>query len=140
MIPRPALRPFIYTGRCTNVVDGDTIDATLDLGFRCSVAVRLRLKGLDTPELRLEQLVAGKVARWAVQCWMEDHGPDLMIESGRLPGGWSRWEADVWGFGGEHLNGWLLAEGLARPSEKHQVNWTMEELETIEAWNGGLPG
>jgi micrococcal nuclease len=35
-----------------NVVDGDTIDADIDLGFDISLAKRVRMAGIDTPESR----------------------------------------------------------------------------------------
>ena len=36
----------------TNVVDGDTIDVVIDLGFSIMFASRVRLAGIDTPESR----------------------------------------------------------------------------------------
>jgi micrococcal nuclease len=38
--------------KVTNVVDGDTIDVDLDLGFNISYSQRVRLAGIDTPESR----------------------------------------------------------------------------------------
>lgn len=38
--------------KVTKVVDGDTIDAELDLGFNISYSQRIRLAGIDTPESR----------------------------------------------------------------------------------------
>lgn len=35
-----------------NVVDGDTIDVDIDLGFDISITKRVRLAGIDTPESR----------------------------------------------------------------------------------------
>jgi micrococcal nuclease len=35
-----------------NVVDGDTIDVEIDLGFDISITKRVRLAGIDTPESR----------------------------------------------------------------------------------------
>jgi micrococcal nuclease len=35
-----------------NVVDGDTIDVEIDLGFDISIFKRVRLAGIDTPESR----------------------------------------------------------------------------------------
>ena len=32
------------------VVDGDTLDVTLDLGFSLTTKQRIRLNGIDTPE------------------------------------------------------------------------------------------
>ena len=45
--------PYIYRIREINkVVDGDTIDADIDLGFDISLTKRIRLAGVDTPESR----------------------------------------------------------------------------------------
>ena len=38
------------------VVDGDTIDARIYLGFQISVIKRIRLSNIDTPELRSSNL------------------------------------------------------------------------------------
>jgi micrococcal nuclease len=45
--------PYIYRIKSiTKVVDGDTIDADIDLGFDISLTKRIRLAGIDTPESR----------------------------------------------------------------------------------------
>jgi micrococcal nuclease len=41
---------FEYIARVHEVVDGDTIDVTIDLGFSIQHIIRLRLYGIDTPE------------------------------------------------------------------------------------------
>jgi micrococcal nuclease len=41
-----------YVKEVTNVVDGDTIDVVIDLGFSISFTSRVRLAGIDTPESR----------------------------------------------------------------------------------------
>ena len=41
-----------YVKRVTKVVDGDTIDVDIDLGFDISFSSRVRLAGIDTPESR----------------------------------------------------------------------------------------
>lgn len=41
---------YEYVGLVTNVVDGDTVDVVVDLGFKVNTAQRLRLAGVDTPE------------------------------------------------------------------------------------------
>jgi micrococcal nuclease len=41
----------------TNVVDGDTIDVVIDLGFDIMFASRVRLAGIDTPESRTKDKV-----------------------------------------------------------------------------------
>jgi micrococcal nuclease len=50
---------FMYEYRIkkvTKIVDGDTIDAELDLGFNISYTQRVRLAGIDTPESRTRDL------------------------------------------------------------------------------------
>ena len=45
--------PYIYRIKSVlKVVDGDTIDASIDLGFDISLEKRIRLAGVDTPESR----------------------------------------------------------------------------------------
>ena len=41
-----------YVKKVTRVVDGDTIDVEIDLGFDISFSSRVRLAGIDTPESR----------------------------------------------------------------------------------------
>ena len=46
--------------KVTKVVDGDTIDVTLDMGFDILYQQRVRLFGIDTPESRTRDLVEKK--------------------------------------------------------------------------------
>ena len=49
--------PYIYRIKSVGkVVDGDTIDADIDLGFDISLTKRIRLAGIDTPESRTTNL------------------------------------------------------------------------------------
>jgi micrococcal nuclease len=49
--------PYIYrVKQVLRVVDGDTIDADIDLGFDISLTKRVRLSGVDTPESRTTDL------------------------------------------------------------------------------------
>ena len=43
---------YEYNAKCTRVVDGDTLDAEIDLGFDVKVTKRIRLAGIDAPESR----------------------------------------------------------------------------------------
>jgi micrococcal nuclease len=42
---------YSYDCKILNVVDGDTLDVELDLGFTIHIKERVRLLGLDTPEV-----------------------------------------------------------------------------------------
>ena len=45
-----------YVKQVVKVVDGDTIDVVIDLGFDISFTTRVRLAGIDTPESRTKDL------------------------------------------------------------------------------------
>ena len=56
---------YEYKCQVTRVVDGDTIDCVLDLGFSILHKCRVRLYGIDTPESRtrnLDEKARGKLA------------------------------------------------------------------------------
>jgi micrococcal nuclease len=47
---------FEYNATVTKVVDGDTIDAMVDLGFGTWKKVRIRMHGINAPESRTRNL------------------------------------------------------------------------------------
>ena len=51
---------FTYRGEVKAVIDADTIDVLIDLGFGVHTMQRLRLYGIDAPEMKTE---AGKIAK-----------------------------------------------------------------------------
>lgn len=57
---------YIYKCILDRVIDGDTIDAEIDLGFDIKVKKRIRLYGINAPETRtrdLEEKSRGKLAK-----------------------------------------------------------------------------
>jgi micrococcal nuclease len=56
---------YIYKAELIRVVDGDTVDLIIDLGFDTLRKERFRLYGIDAPELRT---AAGKAAK----AWLWD--------------------------------------------------------------------
>ena len=51
---------YQYKAQVKSVIDADTIDVLIDLGFGVHTMQRLRLYGIDAPEMRSE---AGKIAK-----------------------------------------------------------------------------
>ena len=51
------MEKYIYRGKLERVVDGDTIDALIDVGFDICIKKRIRYKGIDTWESRTRDLV-----------------------------------------------------------------------------------
>lgn len=47
---------YTYRAKLIRVIDGDTIDAIIDLGFDVWVKKRIRLNGIDAPETRTKKL------------------------------------------------------------------------------------
>ena len=47
---------YVYRAKLERVVDGDTVDALIDLGFDTWVKKRIRYKGIDTWESRTKDL------------------------------------------------------------------------------------
>ncbi len=75
----------MYEYACTveRVVDGDTIDVTLDLGFDILHKCRVRLYGIDTPESRTrdkDEKVRGKMAGAFLKEAIED-GEKVVIQT-----------------------------------------------------------
>ena len=50
------MEKYIYRGKLERVVDGDTIDALIDVGFDIWIKKRIRYKGIDTWESRTRDL------------------------------------------------------------------------------------
>tara|TARA_R100000995_G_scaffold65193_1_gene34258 strand:- start:46 stop:474 length:429 start_codon:yes stop_codon:yes gene_type:complete len=75
----------VYEYKCevTRVVDGDTVDCILDLGFSILHKCRVRLYGIDTPESRtrdLDEKARGKLASKFLQDSI-DNGKDIVLRS-----------------------------------------------------------
>ena len=65
---------YEYKIKLDRVVDGDTVDAYIDLGFDVSVKKRIRFMGINTPESRtrdLEEKARGLAAKERVQELLE---------------------------------------------------------------------
>lgn len=67
---------FFYSARVLSVVDGDTFDVMIDLGFSVHMKARIRLYGINTPESRtkdLEEKALGIKAKDFTKDWLTRH-------------------------------------------------------------------
>ena len=74
---------YEYGCKVTRVVDGDTVDVVLDLGFSILHKCRVRLYGIDTPESRTrnkDEKVRGKLASKFLQDAI-DNGTKVVLRS-----------------------------------------------------------
>ena len=112
---------WIYRAAFVHVVDGDTLDLDIDLGFGVIVhKQRVRLLGVNTPELRggtEESKAAGRAAREFVYRWVSDPVGEWPLTVTTSKGdSFGRWLADVWRRGDDaSLSDHLLNAGHAVP-------------------------
>ena len=75
---------YEYNCKVKRVVDGDTVDVVIDLGFDIHFATRVRLYGMDTPESRTrnkDEKVRGYMSKDFLEEWMEKD--DVVIRTRR---------------------------------------------------------
>ena len=71
-----------YKGKILRVIDGDTIEAAIFLGFNISIKKKIRILGIDAPELRSRDHEERRRARAAKKRLEELFvGKDLTIQS-----------------------------------------------------------
>lgn len=103
---------YEYKATVTRVVDGDTFDAQVDLGFHVSVDYTFRLFGIDTPETRTRDLAEKKAGFAAKERVLEllPVGSEVVVKVSDF-GKFGRPLGDVTLPSGENLTELLLKEG-----------------------------
>ena len=112
---RPTLEDrYVYAARCVQVIDGDTLDLDIDLGFHVTIRQRVRLRGIDTPEMWGKDRDRAIDARTEVTICTA--GIDLLIRTERDKADkYGRLLADIWVDGlATSLSDHLVGRGLAR--------------------------
>jgi micrococcal nuclease len=92
-----------HVKKVTNVVDGDTIDVDIDLGFDISFSSRVRLAGIDTPESRTTdkaEKVLGLEAKEYIKSKIKD-AKDVVIKTEKMD------SSEKYG----RILGWLFLDG-----------------------------
>ena len=112
---------FTYPISAIRVIDGDTIEADVDLGFRIRQRQVIRLAGIDAPELRSKDAVErekAKAAKAGLERFLVVHEPpNILMESTSLDK-YGRSLAFIWvnyGDGWGDINGWMIQLGHASP-------------------------
>ena len=146
----PPSRKSCYNFRVVKidkVVDGDTIDVTIDLGFDLYKKERVRIAGVDTPEKRtrdLEEKALGLDATYWMKKQLEDTiaGDEELIISTELKGGTGKYGRLLgWLYVGEDavsLNEQMITEGYAWGYDGGTKQKKFEELREIRRSFGTL--
>ena len=129
------------------VVDGDTIDVTIDLGFDLYKKERVRVAGVDTPEKRTrdeEEKALGLDATYWMKEKLEgaiDGDDDLVIRT-ELVGGMDKYGRLLgWLYIGDaelSLNEQMIEEGYAWAYDGGTKQKNFEELREIRREKGTL--
>ena len=133
--------------KINKVVDGDTIDVTIDLGFDLYKKERVRIAGVDTPEKRtrdLEEKALGLDATYWMKKQLDDtiKGDDELIIRTELKGGTGKYGRLLgWLYVGEDtvsLNEKMITEGYAWAYDGGTKQKNFEELREIRRTFGTL--
>ena len=146
----PPSRKSCYNFRVTEinkVVDGDTIDVTIDLGFDLYKKERVRVAGIDTPEKRTRDLEEKALGIDATN-WLKEKlestlaGDDELSVRTELVGGVGKYGRLLgWLYIGDadlSLNEQMIAEGYAWSYDGGTKQKNFEELREIRRAHGTL--
>ena len=146
----PPSRKSCYNFRVikiNRVVDGDTIDVTIDLGFDLYKKERVRVAGVDTPEKRTRDLEEKALGLDATN-WMKEKldaaikGEDDLVIRTELVGGMGKYGRLLgWLYIGDDelsLNEKMIEEGYAWEYDGGTKNKNFEELKEIRRAKGTL--
>jgi len=146
----PPSRKSCYNFRVISidkVLDGDTIDVTIDLGFDLYKKERVRIAGVDTPEKRTRNLEEKELGIDATN-WLKAKlegaiaGDDDLVIRTELVGGVSKYGRLLgWlyiGDGNLSLNEQMITEGYAWAYDGGTKQKDFEELREIRRLKGTL--
>jgi micrococcal nuclease len=129
------------------VLDGDTIDVIIDLGFDLAKTERVRIAGVDTPEKRTRNLEEKALGIDATE-WLKDKlegaidGDDDLVIRTELVGGVGKYGRLLgWLYIGDSdlsLNEQMITEGYAWAYDGGKKQKDFEELREIRRSYGTL--
>jgi micrococcal nuclease len=133
--------------KINRVVDGDTIDVTIDLGFDLYKKERVRVAGVDTPEKRTRDKEEKELGLDAT-AWLKEkldgalRGDDELIIRTELVGGVGKYGRLLgWLYVGDDdlsLNELMITEGYAWAYDGGTKKKDFEELREIRRQHGTL--
>ena len=129
------------------VLDGDTIDVIIDLGFDLAKTERVRIAGVDTPEKRTRNLEEKALGIDATE-WLKDKlesaidGDDDLVIRTELVGGVGKYGRLLgWLYIGDatvSINEEMIGEGYAWPYDGGTKQKDFEELRQLRRARGTL--
>lgn len=111
---------YTYKAKLDRVVDGDTVDIIIDLGFKVTTHQRIRLQGINTPETYnvkkdSEEYKKGMEAKQFVIARFTDNKNELIIETEKDVGKYGRYIGVIrFADNPTSLNDELVEKGFAK--------------------------
>lgn len=103
--------------KINRILDGDTVDLDIDLGFGITISQRVRLKGINAAETRTKDL-AEKERGLAAKVWLEEQlsrEGEWVIETTKEDK-YGRMLGTLYLVGDSvTINEWMMNEGIAEP-------------------------
>ncbi len=113
------LSMYQYKAKVDRIVDGDTIDVVIDLGFKITTYQRIRLARINTPETYnvkkdSEEYQKGMEAKNFVEQRMADNNYEILLETEKVQEKYGRYIGTIWLADSEvTLNDELVKKGFA---------------------------
>lgn len=107
---------YQYKGRVIRVVDADTVDAEIDLGFGITMTQRFRIQEYDAPETWKPRNVAEKehgisATNRAIELLIDK---DVLFKSTKVAGIYGRFGATIWLEDGRNFVEVMISEGFSK--------------------------
>lgn len=107
---------YQYKAKVIRVVDADTIDALVDIGFGLTMNQRFRINNYDAPETwrpknEAERKHGKEATLRAIELLM---GKDILIKSTKVAGIYGRFGADIWLEDGQNFTEVMINEGYSK--------------------------
>lgn len=104
---------YTYKAHVISVIDGDTLDLDVDLGFNTHLRERFRLMGINAPEIRGAERERGLEAKLFVEALLP-LGKEVLVHTFKdRKEKYGRWLANIYLEDGRELCFMLLDAGLA---------------------------
>ena len=112
------LNLYFYSAEVKKIIDGDTLDIIIDLGFDTLRKTRVRLYGVNTPESRtsnIEEKKLGLAAKEFVEQWISNSNSHIKVQTILSKNEkYGRVLALIWNDNNECLNRDMINNGFAR--------------------------
>lgn len=122
--------PFEYNCTVERIIDGDTVDVLIDLGFSLTIKQRIRLMGIDTPEVRTRDLKEKYFGVMAKERLKELLSGNIVVVTKKEKGKYGRILGTFYNELNENINQMLVDERLAVEyfgQNKYEVKEKQEE-------------